>query len=118
MSLSSTLVWHLPSGCCDHHRGHCCSAGLREAGPVSARRLGGYRFTPLSVETFGGLGKPMMSLLSEIRNLAISRGDGGGVFTKELFVSGILQELSVCLCKTNARLNHGVSGFFERASGV
>jgi hypothetical protein len=57
-----------------------------------------------------------MRLLSDIGNLAVSRGDG--LFTKEQFVSGILRELSVSLCKTNARLEHGFSGFFVRASGV
>jgi hypothetical protein len=77
---------------------------------------GAYRFTPLSVETFGRLGTPMMCLLSDIGNLAVSSGDG--LFTKEQFVSGVLRELSVSLCKTNARLEHGVSGFFVRASGV
>jgi NADH:ubiquinone oxidoreductase subunit D len=58
----------------------------------------------------------MMRLLSDIGNLAVSRGDG--LFTKEQFVSGVLRELSVSLCKTNVRLEHGVSGFFVRASGV
>jgi hypothetical protein len=36
--------------------------------------------------------------------------------TKEQFVLGVLRELSVSLCKTNACLVHGVSGFFVRAS--
>jgi hypothetical protein len=75
---------------------------------------GAYRFTLLSVETFGRLGAPMMRLLSDIGNLAVSSSD----FTKEQFVSGFLRELSVSLCKTNARLEHGVSGFFVRASGA
>jgi hypothetical protein len=77
---------------------------------------GAYRFTPLSVETFGRLGTPMMRLLSDIGNLAVSSGDG--LFTNEQFVSGVLPELSVSLCKTNARLEHGVSSLFVRASGV
>jgi hypothetical protein len=71
---------------------------------------GAYPFTPLSVESFGRLGTPMMRLLSDIGNLAVSLGDG--LFTKEQFVSGVLRELSVSLCKTNAHLEHGVSGFF------
>jgi hypothetical protein len=77
---------------------------------------GAYLFTPLSVETFGRLGMPMMRLLSDIGNLAVSSGDG--LFTKEQFVSGVLWELSVSLCKTNARLERVVIGFFVRASGV
>jgi hypothetical protein len=72
---------------------------------------GAYRFTPLSVETFGRLGTPMMRLLSGIGNLAVPSSDG--LFTKEHFVSGVLQELSVSLCKANACLEHGVSGFFK-----
>jgi hypothetical protein len=58
----------------------------------------------------------MTRLLSDIGNLAVSSGDG--LFTKEQFISGVLQELSVSLCKTNARLEHGVNGFFVRASRV
>jgi hypothetical protein len=54
---------------------------------------GAYRFTPLSLETFGHLRTPMMRLLSDIRNLAVSSSDG--LFTKEQFVSGVLRELSV-----------------------
>jgi hypothetical protein len=73
-------------------------------------------FTPLSVETFGRLGTPMLCLLSDIGNLAVLSSDG--LFTKEQFVSGVLRELSMSLCKTDARLEHGVSGFFVRASGV
>jgi hypothetical protein len=74
---------------------------------------GAYRFMPLSVETSGRLGTPMMCLTSDIGNLAVSRGDG--LFTKEQFVSGVLQEVSVTLCKTSAHLEHGVSGFFVKA---
>jgi hypothetical protein len=60
----------------------------------------------------------MMRLLSEIRNLAAPHGDG--LFTKEQFVSGVLREciISVSLCKTNACLEHGISSFLVRASGV
>jgi hypothetical protein len=72
--------------------------------------------TPLPVESFGRLGKPMMRLISDIGNLAVSRGDG--LFSKEQCVSGALRKLSASLCKTNARLEHGVSGFFVWASGV
>jgi hypothetical protein len=77
---------------------------------------GTYRFTPPSMETCGRLGAPMMHLLSNIGNLAVSRGNG--LFPKEQFVSGVLRELSASLCKTNARLEHGVSSFFVRASGI
>jgi hypothetical protein len=42
----------------------------------------------------------MMRPLSDIGNLAVLRVDD--LFTKEHFVSGVLRELSVSLCKTNA----------------
>jgi hypothetical protein len=77
---------------------------------------GTYRCMPLSVETFGRLGTPMMRLLSDIGNLAVSSCESP--FTKEQSVSGVLRELSASLCKINACLKHGVSGFFVRASGV
>jgi hypothetical protein len=77
---------------------------------------GSYRFTPLSMETFRRLGTPMMHLLSDIGNLAVSLGVG--LFTKEQFVSGVLREISLSLCKTNARLEHGASSFFVNASVV
>jgi hypothetical protein len=54
--------------------------------PPSEEEWGVYRFTPLLVDTFGRLGKLMMSLLSEIGSLAVSRGDGLrelGVMTRQ-----------------------------------
>jgi hypothetical protein len=79
---------------------------------------GAYRFTLPSVETFGRLGTLMMRLLSDIMNLAAPHGVG--LFTKEPFVSGILRDriISVSLCKTNACLEHGISSFLVRASGL
>jgi hypothetical protein len=56
----------------------------------------------------------MMRLLSDIGNLAVSRG--ASLFTKEEFVLGVFRELS--LYKTNARLKHGVSSLVVGSSGV
>jgi hypothetical protein len=77
---------------------------------------GSCHFTPFSIETFRRLGTPMMHLLSDIGKLAVSCGVG--LFTKEQFVSGVLREISLSLCKTNARLEHGASSFFVNASVV
>jgi hypothetical protein len=38
-------------------------------------------------------------------------------FSSAQFVSGVLRELSVCLCKGNYQLDRVVAGFFVRASG-
>jgi hypothetical protein len=62
---------------------------------------GAYRFTPLSVDTFGRLGMAMMRLLSDIENLAVSSING--LFTTEQIVLGVLGEPCVAFCKTNAR---------------
>jgi hypothetical protein len=75
-----------------------------------------FRFVPLSVETYGRLGKPFMELLSDVAERAVLQG--AGLFSKDQFVSGVVQELSVCMCRYNARLEQGVSGFFVRASGA
>jgi hypothetical protein len=77
---------------------------------------GTYHFTPLSMETFGRLGKPMMRLLSNIWGLAVLHGDR--LFTKEQFVSRVLGELSVSFCQTNARRENVVSCFFINPGGV
>jgi hypothetical protein len=75
----------------------------------------GYLFVPLTLETYGRLGKPLMSLLGDVGQLAADRGQG--LFTKQQFVQGVLRELSVCLCRYNAMLERGVAGFFVKASG-
>jgi hypothetical protein len=80
------------------------------------KRWSAYRFMPLSAETLGRLGTPMMCLLSDVRSQSIPRWDS--LFTKEEFVSGIVQVLGLSLCKTNVCLEHGVSGFLLKARGV
>jgi hypothetical protein len=77
--------------------------------------LTGYHFGPLSAETHGRLGKPFMTLISDLGDLAVGRGEG--TFTKGQFISGLLREISVHLCRFNARLEQGVSGFFAKARG-
>jgi len=60
----------------------------------------GYTFIPLSMESFGRLGKPAMQLLNR---LATTAADSGAV-RKDTFVGGALRELSVGLAKGNACL--------------
>jgi hypothetical protein len=39
-----------------------------------------------------------------------------GTFTREQFVSGVLRELSVCLCRRNAAMKRAVASCFVRVS--
>jgi hypothetical protein len=68
---------------------------------------------PFSAETHGCLGKPFMTLFSDLGNLVVDRGEGA--FTKGHFISVLLREISVTLCRVNARSEQGVSGFFVKA---
>jgi hypothetical protein len=70
---------------------------------------GAFPFTPLSVETFGRLGTPMMRLLSDIGNLAVLRGDG--LFPKEQFISGVLPKLSVTFARPMLALSTALAAF-------
>jgi DUF2075 family protein len=55
-----------------------------------------------------------MRLLANVGQLAADRGQG--LVTKQQF--GVLQELSVCLCRYNVMLERGVAGFFVKASDI
>jgi hypothetical protein len=77
--------------------------------------VGCYRFVPLTVETFGRLGKPLMKLITDVSDQATQHGNGS--FTREQFVTGVLRELSVCLCRHDASLERAVAGCFVRVSG-
>jgi hypothetical protein len=73
-------------------------------------------FVPLTLETYGCLGKPLMRLFGDVEQLAADRVHGLlRSFTKQQFVQGVLRELSVCLCQYNAMLERGVAGFFVKA---
>jgi hypothetical protein len=67
------------------------------------------------METFGRLGKPLMKLITDVSDQATQHGNG--TFTREQFVTGVLRELSVCLCRRNASLERAVAGCFVRVSG-
>jgi hypothetical protein len=70
---------------------------------------------PLTVETFDRLGKPLMKLITDVSDQATQHGNG--TFTREQFVTGVLRELSVCLCRCNASLERAVAGCVVRVSG-
>jgi hypothetical protein len=67
------------------------------------------------VETFGRLGKPLMKLITDVPDHATQQGNG--TFAREQFVTGVLRELSVCLCCRNASLEQAVAGCSVRVSG-
>jgi Reverse transcriptase (RNA-dependent DNA polymerase) len=57
----------------------------------------GYAFVPLSIETYGRLGKPAMQLLNTLGDKA---AEGGA--DKSIFVANALRHLSIALCRGNA----------------
>ena len=70
-------------------------------------------FCPISIETFGHLGKPAMELLN---TLAETAADGGVM--KESFVTTVLREPSVGLCQGNAVLYKRGLKSMARVSGT
>jgi hypothetical protein len=69
----------------------------------------------MTVETYGRLGKPFMKLITDVGASAAQQSDG--TFTRDQFITGVLRELSVCLCRQNANIERAVSGCFVRVSG-
>jgi hypothetical protein len=68
-----------------------------------------YDLVPLSVESFGRLGKPAMCLLNALADVAAS---SGGVW-KSAFVTSAFRRLSVPLCRRNG---YGESLFSDQCS--
>jgi hypothetical protein len=62
----------------------------------------GLPFVPLSVESFGRLGAPALSLLRSLADHAVQAG-GPGLY-RDAFISGALRKLGVALCCGNASL--------------
>ncbi len=73
----------------------------------------GYAFRPLSIESYGHLGKPAMELLNTLASTAAE----GGTVRKDHFVSNALRELSVGLCRGNAEVYRRSMTALARASG-
>jgi hypothetical protein len=70
---------------------------------------------PMSIKTYGRLGAPLMDLLRRIGCEAAEPSEFK--FSSAQFVSGLLTELCVCLCKWKHQLDHVVASFFVRALG-
>jgi hypothetical protein len=73
-----------------------------------------YSFQPLSVETYGRLGKPAMQMLSTLASAATN----AGVRLRGDFTANALRELSVGLCRGNSVLYKRSLYALARASGV
>jgi hypothetical protein len=56
----------------------------------------------MSVESFGRLGAPALTLLGDLAAQAVQAGGPG--LSRAAFISGALRELSVPLCRGNASL--------------
>jgi hypothetical protein len=96
-----------------------CAAAAQTDGSAAARRdvektsqyqrygAGCYHFVPLTVETYGRLGEPLMKLITDVGASAAQQGDG--TFTRYQFITGVLLELLVCLCRSNANIERAVS---------
>jgi hypothetical protein len=72
-------------------------------------------FVPMSVESFGRLGAPALTLLGVLANQAVQAGGPG--LSLATFVSGALRELSVALCRGNASLCRSGTYVATRAAG-
>jgi hypothetical protein len=59
-------------------------------------------FVPMSVESFGRLGAPALTLLGDLADQAVQAGGPG--LSWAAFISETLRELSVALCRGNASL--------------
>jgi hypothetical protein len=56
-----------------------------------------------------------MKLINEAGASAAQQGDD--TFTRDQFITGVLRELSVCLCRRTANIERAVSSCFVRVSG-
>jgi hypothetical protein len=59
-------------------------------------------FVPMSVESFGRLGAPALTLLGDLADQAVQAGGPG--LSRAAFILGALRELSVALCRGNTSL--------------
>jgi hypothetical protein len=57
-----------------------------------------------------------MKLITNVGASATQQGDD--TFMRDQFTTGVLRELSVCLCRRNANIECAVSGCFVRVSGL
>jgi hypothetical protein len=72
-------------------------------------------FALMSVESFGRLGAPVLTLLGDLPDQAVQAGGPG--LSQAAFISGALRELSVALCRGNASLCRSGTYVAKQASG-
>jgi hypothetical protein len=91
------------------------AAAYRDAPEIAKfkrREDASYIFVPMSIETYSRLGAPLMDLIRRIGCEAAECSEFN--FSSAQFVSGVLRELSACLCRWNHQLDRVVAGFFVR----
>jgi hypothetical protein len=82
---------------------HAAGAAASARDAAKSRKYGGGgqvaggSFTPLSMESYGRLGRPAMQLLQTLAAAAASSVTAGSDFTTSSFVTGALRELSTAL---------------------
>jgi hypothetical protein len=69
-------------------------------GQCAYRQFSSTPFVPLSVESFGRLGAPAVSLLGSLADVAVQAGGPG--LSLQAFILGALREASVALCRGSA----------------
>jgi hypothetical protein len=72
-------------------------------------------FVPMSVESFGRLGAPALTLLGDLADQAVQAGGPG--LSRAAFISWALWEPSVALCRGNASLCRSGAYVATRAAG-
>jgi hypothetical protein len=101
--------------------GAACAPGLAAAARDASKRRA-YRqvssalpFVPMSVESFGRLGTPALTLLGDLADQAVQAGRPG--LSRAAFISGALRGLSVDLCRVNAFLCRSGAYIATRTAG-
>jgi hypothetical protein len=72
-------------------------------------------FVPISVESFGRLGAPALTLLGDLAAQAVQAGGPG--LSRAAFIAEALRELGVALCRGNASLYRSGAYVATRAAG-
>jgi hypothetical protein len=93
------------------------AAAHRDAAKERANQLvsSGLPFVPLSVETFGRLGAPALSLLRSLADHAVQAGGPG--LSRGAFIPRELQELGIAMCQGYASLGRSGLHALMRVSG-
>jgi hypothetical protein len=80
--------------------------------------VAGGSFTPLSMESYGRLGRPAMQLLQTLAAAAASSATAGSDVTTSSFVTGALRELGVALVKGNEVVYREALHVYATAGGT